>query len=231
MLATERASPSAPQVDEIPVQARGGSGLKAAKIDKARGPIVALVNVADELAFLGADACMVVPGQGRARGGPRRRRLEDRGARAALQRVVAGRQGRGEGLGRRVLDGVPVARREVGVEAARRRAPGRRASSGWRSSYRCGKRAIDLHEFPERDRVFTLGRGHHDGAVDRVVVDDRSSATPCAPYAATASRCSSRGMSSVVGSARARSTSDGSKPASRRSLPRALRARGSCGRR
>ena len=46
------------------MQTRGGSGLKAAKIDKARGPLVAMTPAADTLAFLAADACLVVPGQG-----------------------------------------------------------------------------------------------------------------------------------------------------------------------
>ena len=87
MIATEQGFAKRTEVDEFPVQARGGSGFKAAKIDKARGPIVALVNVADELAFLAADACMVVPGQGvRAAG------RDGGGSKTApegLQRVVA----------------------------------------------------------------------------------------------------------------------------------------------
>jgi DNA gyrase subunit A len=64
IIATEQGFAKRTEIDEFPVQARGGSGLKAAKIDKARGPLVALCNVADDLAFLSADACMVVPGQG-----------------------------------------------------------------------------------------------------------------------------------------------------------------------
>ena len=37
MIATEQGFAKRTEVDEFPVQARGGSGLKAAKIDKARG--------------------------------------------------------------------------------------------------------------------------------------------------------------------------------------------------
>jgi DNA gyrase subunit A len=52
------------EVDEFPVQTRGGSGLKAAKVDKARGKLVAVAPAAETLAFVSADACLVVPGQG-----------------------------------------------------------------------------------------------------------------------------------------------------------------------
>src|SRR5205807_6962321 len=45
-------------VDEFPIQTRGGAGLKAAKIDKARGPLVAVATAADEVAFLTADGCL-----------------------------------------------------------------------------------------------------------------------------------------------------------------------------
>jgi DNA gyrase subunit A len=48
-------------VDDFPVQARGGAGVKAAKIDKARGTLVALAPAADEVAFVTADAAVVVP--------------------------------------------------------------------------------------------------------------------------------------------------------------------------
>jgi len=64
VLATEQGFAKRTEVDEFPVQARGGAGLKAAKIDKARGKLVAVATVADQLAFVAADACMVVPGQG-----------------------------------------------------------------------------------------------------------------------------------------------------------------------
>ncbi len=64
VLATEQGFAKRTEVDEFPVQTRGGSGLKAAKIDKARGKLVAVTPAADTLAFLAADACLVVPGQG-----------------------------------------------------------------------------------------------------------------------------------------------------------------------
>jgi DNA gyrase subunit A len=47
-------------VDDFPVQARGGAGVKAAKIDKARGALVALAPAADEIAFVSDDAAVVV---------------------------------------------------------------------------------------------------------------------------------------------------------------------------
>ena len=64
VIATAQGFAKRTSVDEFQVQARGGAGLKAAKIDKARGKIVAVSTVADDLAFLGAESCMVVPGQG-----------------------------------------------------------------------------------------------------------------------------------------------------------------------
>jgi DNA gyrase subunit A len=64
VIATEQGFAKRTEVDEFPVQTRGGSGLKAAKIDKARGNLVAVTPAADTLAFLAADACLVVPGQG-----------------------------------------------------------------------------------------------------------------------------------------------------------------------
>jgi DNA gyrase subunit A len=49
-------------VDEFPVQARGGSGVKAAKVDKARGGRLAGVAPAtDTVAFVTADAAIAVP--------------------------------------------------------------------------------------------------------------------------------------------------------------------------
>ncbi|MDQ1379894.1 MAG: gyrase subunit [Actinomycetota bacterium] len=64
VIATEQGFAKRTEVDEFPIQTRGGSGLKAAKIDKARGKIVTVTAAADTLAFLAADACLVVPGQG-----------------------------------------------------------------------------------------------------------------------------------------------------------------------
>jgi DNA gyrase subunit A len=64
VIATEQGFAKRTEVDEFPVQARGGSGLKAAKIDKARGKLVAVATVADNMAFVSSDAVMVVPGPG-----------------------------------------------------------------------------------------------------------------------------------------------------------------------
>jgi DNA gyrase subunit A len=49
-------------VDEFPLQARGGAGVKAAKVDKARGGRLAAVSAAAEtVAFLTADGAVAVP--------------------------------------------------------------------------------------------------------------------------------------------------------------------------
>jgi len=64
VIATEQGFAKRTDVDEFPVQTRGGSGLKAAKIDRARGKLVAVTPAAETLAFLAVDACLVVPGQG-----------------------------------------------------------------------------------------------------------------------------------------------------------------------
>ena len=64
VVATEQGFAKRTEVDEFPVQTRGGSGLKAAKIDKARGKLVAVTAAAETLAFLAGDACLIVPGQG-----------------------------------------------------------------------------------------------------------------------------------------------------------------------
>jgi DNA gyrase subunit A len=64
VIATEQGFAKRTAVDEFTVQARGGAGLKAAKIDKARGRIVTVVPVADDLAFVTAETCLVVPGSG-----------------------------------------------------------------------------------------------------------------------------------------------------------------------
>ncbi len=87
VIATEQGFAKRTEVDEFPVQTRGGSGLKAAKIDKARGRLVAVTAAADTLAFLAADACLVVPGQG-----VRAASRDGGGSKvcpAGLQRVVA----------------------------------------------------------------------------------------------------------------------------------------------
>jgi DNA gyrase subunit A len=62
VLATENGFAKRTDVDEFPVQTRGGSGLKAAKIDKARGKLVALSPMADDLVFVSADSCTTLPG-------------------------------------------------------------------------------------------------------------------------------------------------------------------------
>jgi DNA gyrase subunit A len=64
VVATEQGFAKRTEIDDFPVQTRGGSGLKAAKIDKARGKLTAVAPAAETLAFLAADSCLVVPGQG-----------------------------------------------------------------------------------------------------------------------------------------------------------------------
>ncbi|HTL86239.1 MAG TPA: DNA gyrase C-terminal beta-propeller domain-containing protein, partial [Acidimicrobiia bacterium] len=65
VIATEQGFAKRTSIDEFPVQTRGGSGLKAAKIDKARGKLVAVTTTNTEsLAFLRADSCLTVPTQG-----------------------------------------------------------------------------------------------------------------------------------------------------------------------
>ncbi|HET9728609.1 MAG TPA: DNA gyrase C-terminal beta-propeller domain-containing protein, partial [Acidimicrobiia bacterium] len=64
VIATDQGFAKRTEVDEFAVQARGGSGLKAAKIDKARGKLVAVASAADDVAFITADACLVLPGAG-----------------------------------------------------------------------------------------------------------------------------------------------------------------------
>ncbi len=64
VIATEHGYAKRTSIDEFPVQTRGGSGLKAAKIDKARGKVVAVALAADELAFVSADGCLVLPASG-----------------------------------------------------------------------------------------------------------------------------------------------------------------------
>jgi DNA gyrase subunit A len=64
IIATEEGFAKRTEIDEFPVQTRGGAGVKAAKIDKARGKLVAVASAADDVAFITADACLVMPGQG-----------------------------------------------------------------------------------------------------------------------------------------------------------------------
>src|SRR6266566_7113851 len=56
VIATEQGFAKRTEVDEFPVQTRGGSGLKAAKIDKARGKLVTVSPAAEQIAFVTADA-------------------------------------------------------------------------------------------------------------------------------------------------------------------------------
>ena len=74
VLATVEGYAKRTPVDDFPVQARGGAGVKAAKIDKARGPLVALAAAGDEIAFVTSDSAVVMPsmsvrGAGRDGGG------------------------------------------------------------------------------------------------------------------------------------------------------------------
>jgi DNA gyrase subunit A len=61
VIATEAGYAKRTPVDEFPVQARGGSGLKAAKVDKARGPVVAMALADEAVAFVTKDGAVVVP--------------------------------------------------------------------------------------------------------------------------------------------------------------------------
>ncbi|MCL6640322.1 MAG: DNA gyrase subunit A, partial [Candidatus Rokubacteria bacterium] len=48
-------------VDEFPVQARGGAGVRAAKVDRARGPVVGVAPATEHVAFVTADSAVAVP--------------------------------------------------------------------------------------------------------------------------------------------------------------------------
>jgi DNA gyrase subunit A len=61
VIATEAGYAKRTPVDEFPVQARGGSGLKAAKIDKARGAVVAVTLADEAVAFVTTDGAVMVP--------------------------------------------------------------------------------------------------------------------------------------------------------------------------
>jgi DNA gyrase subunit A len=61
VIATEAGYAKRTAIDEFPVQARGGSGLKAAKIDKARGAVIAVAPATPAVAFVTKDAAVVVP--------------------------------------------------------------------------------------------------------------------------------------------------------------------------
>ena len=61
VIATDAGYAKRTSVDEFPVQARGGSGLKAAKIDKARGAVVAVAPATDAVAFVTKDSAVVIP--------------------------------------------------------------------------------------------------------------------------------------------------------------------------
>jgi DNA gyrase subunit A len=60
VIATQEGYAKRTAVEEFPVQARGGSGLKAAKIDKARGALVAVSPASDSVAFVTKDAAVVI---------------------------------------------------------------------------------------------------------------------------------------------------------------------------
>ncbi len=88
VLATAEGYAKRTGIDEFPMQARGGSGLKAAKIDKARGALVSVASAGVEVAFVTADAAVVVPSasvRAAARDGGGSRVA---GVNGALQRVV-----------------------------------------------------------------------------------------------------------------------------------------------
>ena len=76
VIATQAGYAKRTAVDEFPVQARGGSGLKAAKIDKARGALVAVAPASTSVAFVTKDAAVVIAVSFCAGGRARRRRIE-----------------------------------------------------------------------------------------------------------------------------------------------------------
>jgi DNA gyrase subunit A len=61
VLATEAGYAKRTPVDEFPVQARGGAGVKAAKIDKARGLLVGVAPGDESVAFVTNDGAVAVP--------------------------------------------------------------------------------------------------------------------------------------------------------------------------
>jgi len=61
VIATEAGYAKRTAVDEFPVQARGGSGLKAAKIDKARGAVVAVAPATESVAFVTKEGAVMIP--------------------------------------------------------------------------------------------------------------------------------------------------------------------------
>jgi DNA gyrase subunit A len=60
VIATEAGYAKRTPVDDFPVQARGGSGLKAAKVDKARGAVVAVTLADEAVAFVTTDGAVMV---------------------------------------------------------------------------------------------------------------------------------------------------------------------------
>jgi DNA gyrase subunit A len=61
VLATQAGYAKRTPVDEFPVQARGGAGVKAAKIDKARGLLVGVAPGDETVAFVTSDGAVAVP--------------------------------------------------------------------------------------------------------------------------------------------------------------------------
>ncbi len=60
VLCTEAGYAKRVRVDEIPVQARGGSGVRVSKQERGRGALVAITPLSKQVAFVTADACIVV---------------------------------------------------------------------------------------------------------------------------------------------------------------------------
>ena len=187
VIATEQGFAKRTEVDEFPVQARGGSGLKAAKIDKARGKLVAVTAAADTL------------------GVPRGRRVPRRSRPGCARRVTR----------RRGFEGVPggSAARRCRRSAPRRRLRGR-VPTGYGAGFStvCQSRVVRYvrkcsatstrscvrlrvpqlvevrealhrpHEIPERDRVGAGGRRERrPGRTPRSRASSTSVGTPCAP--------------------------------------------------
>jgi DNA gyrase subunit A len=62
VVATDKGYAKRVRVDDFPVQARGGSGLRAQKVDRTRGKVVGVVSAAERVALLTADSAVAFDG-------------------------------------------------------------------------------------------------------------------------------------------------------------------------
>jgi DNA gyrase subunit A len=90
VIATEQGYAKRLRVDDFPVQTRGGSGLRAHKVDRARGPVVGVASANELVVLLSADAATAVDASsirlaGREGGG-----AKVSGVSAPVQRLLVG---------------------------------------------------------------------------------------------------------------------------------------------